>query len=114
MTKQWVKLYAQTYLAKDVTYYMHVMAMHMPQSMSVHGSLSGFSQQTFEKMNDQLKSLYFKASDHKLGNLQAFEQIIQKMNRIAYLLPTCQRKHLIYTCSECGKKGHNTRSCTGL
>ena len=86
MTKQWVKLYAQTYLAMDVTYYMHVMAMHMPQSMSVHGSLSGFSQQTFEKMNDQLKSLYFKASDHKLGNLQAFEQIIQKMNRIAYLL----------------------------
>ena len=98
MTKQWVKLYA----------------MHMPQSMSVHGSLSGFSQQTFEKMNDQLKGLYFKASDHKLGNLQAFEQILQKMNRIAYLLPTCQRKHLIYTCSECGKEGHNTRSCTGL
>lgn len=90
--EHWVKLYSVTYLAKDITYYMHVMSVHVPHVMAVHGSLAPFCQQTFEKLNDQLKNFYFRGSDHKTKDLQSFEQIMQKLNRVSFLFLTCQRK----------------------
>ena len=106
----WVSDYARVYLAKDVTIYMHIFAKHVDESITLHGNISTFSQQSFEKLNDRITQWYFKGTNHQ--SLSALEQIMYKQNRIEYLEPTCQRqaKYRV-TCKLCGEQGHNRRTC---
>ena len=108
--KEWVQMYAQVFLAKDVTLYMHIFAKHVDQSIRVHGNISKYSQQSFEKLNDRITQWYFHCTNHR--NISALTQIMNKQNRIEYLSATCQRelRHQI-TCSVCHEHGHNKRTC---
>ena len=106
----WVSLFKDTYLAKDVTIYMHIMAKHVEEAIRLHGSLKKYSQQGFEKLNDFLTKWFFHSSDHK--GLQALKQVMDKANRVEYLYPTCKRDKVFeVTCSNCHEKGHNKRTC---
>ncbi|XP_038047425.1 uncharacterized protein LOC119721418 [Patiria miniata] len=111
LAKSWVTFYASTYQTKDVTLYMHILAMHVGEAILLHGGcINHFSQQSFEKMNDQVKESFFKASNHK--GLVAFKQIMQKQNRIEMLSPTCSREIQMQSCSCCGASGHNIKTCS--
>ena len=110
--KAWVKLYSTVYQKRDITYYMHVMVKHVAAVLTNHGSLNRLSQQSFEKLNDQITKSYFRGSNHKMSNLQALEQIIQKANRIVYLYPSCHRKSNTAHCTKCGNEGHYKPSCS--
>ena len=92
------------------TLYMHVLAKHVKDSMKIHGNLSKFSQQSFEKLNDRITSWYFNGTNHR--DLEALTQIMNKQNRIELLEPTCHRdpKYRI-KCSLCAETGHNKRMC---
>ena len=50
--KAWVTSFTSTYQAKDVTPYMHALAMHMQELIPLYGSVVRFTQQGFEKLND--------------------------------------------------------------
>ena len=65
-TKSWVDDYYRVHTSNDVTLYMHVFAKHVKSSIEMHGNLSKFSQQTFEKLNDRITSWYFKATNHHI------------------------------------------------
>lgn len=85
--KAWVNLYASVYQKRDVTYYMHVMVKHAAAVLTNHGSLNRFSQQTFEKLNDQITKCYFRGLNHQISNLQAL------LNR------SCKRQIGLFTCT---------------
>ena len=109
-SRAWVGKYAETFLAKDVTPYMHVLMNHVAESLKLHGHLNHFSQQAMEKLNDKVTSLFFRATNHR--NTEAFVQVMQKQNRIAYLDETCKDGLLFKVhCKMCGEPGHNKRTC---
>ncbi|KAL5484383.1 hypothetical protein EMCRGX_G020864 [Ephydatia muelleri] len=62
--KQWIKDFvalspvAQGYQKDRVTPYMHIMAMHMPHMIRLHGNIKQFSCQGVEKLNDIAKRSY--------------------------------------------------------
>ena len=62
------------------TPYIHALANHVGEFLTLHGSLLPFTQQGLEKYNDVTTKQYFRATNHK--GTQAFMQIMQKQNRI--------------------------------
>ena len=62
--KAWVTSFTSTYQAKDVTPYMHALAMHMGESIQLHGRVVRFTQQGLEKLNDLTTKHYQRATNH--------------------------------------------------
>ena len=56
--KQWVNHFTSIYQCKDVTPYMHCLAMHTSQFLKLHSNLGMFNQQGLEKLND-FTTVYF-------------------------------------------------------
>ena len=61
--RAWVSTYAQTFHAKDVTPYMHAFMNHISESLKLHGQINNFSQQSMEKLNDKVTSLFFRSTN---------------------------------------------------
>ena len=112
-SKAWVRKFTQVYHSERVTPYIHAMANHTGEFMTVHGSILPFTQQGLEKFNDTMTKDYFRATCHR--NEQALIQILQKRNRIEHMKDTgtVPRKHHSVSCSCCGEEGHNRLTCSG-
>ncbi len=68
---EWVSAYTTSFMVKDVTPYMHVLMNHVAESLQLHGTMSHFNQQTMEKLNDTIISLFFHSSNQ---NYRSFVQ----------------------------------------
>jgi len=78
--KSWVKDFADVYQGKNVTPYMHAFSMHIGQFLELHGSISCFTQQGLEKLND-LTTKYFQHSTNH-HERESLLHILQKQNRL--------------------------------
>ena len=108
---KWLELFCSIYQTKHVTPYIHALAMHVHEFLNLYGSLSKFSQQGLEKLNDTTTLHYFRGTNHKKED--ALYQILQKRNRPEELEATgCARKKRKCKCSICGKEGHNKQTCS--
>ena len=63
LTKEWVALYQNVYLAKDIAPYMHVLCYHFPEVMRLYGNPTLFCQQGLEKLNDMVTKWYFRSTN---------------------------------------------------
>ena len=95
-----------------ITPYIHALANHVGEFLTLHGSLLPFTQQGLEKYNDATTKQYFRATNHK--GTQAFMQIMQKQNRIEYLNDRglCSKSKYVVKCSNCRQEGHSMRTCS--
>ena len=109
--KQWVTDFASTYQCKDVTPYMHCLAMHVSEFLQLYGNIGQFTQQGLEKLNDLTTIFFQHASNHH--EQEALKQILEKRNRIEELeYQGYQRSVREQKCSKCKQKGHNKRKCS--
>lgn len=112
-SKAWIRLFTTIYQTKDVTPYMHALAMHVPEFMKMYGSILLFTQQGLEKLNDTTTIHFQRSSNHRES--EALKQLLQKRNRIEELeRKGHQRKVQAQACSVCKQTGHNRRSCPSL
>ena len=82
-SKAWVRRFLDIYHENNVTPYIHAMANHVHEFMTMHGSILPFTQQGLEKYNDVMTKEFFRATCHR--NEDALIQIIQKQNRLEHL-----------------------------
>ncbi len=65
-SKKWIEDFIaignkrEGYSRSDVTPYVHIMAYHLPYLMRLHAGIKAFTGQGLEKVNDDLKLIYFK------------------------------------------------------
>ena len=110
--KKWVLDFTAIYQSKNVTPYIHIMAMHVPEFLLKYKNLVLFTQQGMEKLNDQTTIDFAKSTNHNYHNLEALTQLMNKRNRIEHLQDSgFQRVPREKTCSVCNEKGHNSRTC---
>ena len=110
--KKWVCKFTTIYQKKNVTPYMHIMAMHVPEFLLKYKTLVIFTQQGMEKLNDQTTIDFAKSTNHNYHNLEALKQLVDKRNRIEYLQDSgFQRVPRQNICSVCHDKRHNSRTC---
>ena len=106
--KKWVKDFTAIYQTKNVTPYIHIMAMHTPEFLRKYTNLVQFTQQGMEKLNDQTTIDFARSTNHNFRNLDALKQLLVKKNRIEQLEDSgCERNSRSMTCSLCNKEGHN-------
>ena len=111
--KKWMELYLSIYQTKDVTPYLHALAMHVVEFLSLHKTLVRFTQQGLEKLNDLSTKHFQRASNHK--DIESLKQMLEKQNRIEQLEDEgYQRTKRSLTCSKCKQHGHNKRSCNAI
>ena len=72
----WVTSFTSIYQAKDVTPYVHALAMHMEEFIQLHGSVVKFTQQGLEKLNDLTTKHFQRATNHHES--QSLLQILEK------------------------------------
>lgn len=109
--KTWLSLFLSIYQTKNVTSYMHLMVAHLPEFLRIHGSISPFTQQGLEKLNDVYTQFYFRGSNHR--ELEALKQILLRKNRVEFLTDSgYEREKRTSMCSLCSQPGHNKRTCT--
>ena len=112
-SKDWIKLFTSIYQTKDVTPYMHALAMHVPEFMKLYGSILLFTQQGLEKLNDITTVHFQHSSNHR--EAEALKQLLEKRNRIEELeREGHQRTKKTQHCGICRQAGHNRRSCPSL
>ena len=111
--KAWVTSFTSTYQAKDVTPYMHALAMHIGEYIQLHGSVVRFTQQGLGKLNDLTTKHYQQATNHQ--ERQSLQQVLQKRLWIEALEEMgYQRVKHVQTCSKCKQAEHNKRSCKSV
>ncbi len=110
--RKWGKDFISEYHSTNVTPYIHAMMNHVPEFMSLHGSILPFTQQGLEKYNDVVTKDYFRSTSHH--GQKALHQIMEKQNRLEYLrdIGAQADKKFAITCSNCKGKGHNKLTCT--
>lgn len=107
--KAWLSQFLEVYPAKNVTPYMHVFVMHVPQMLKEHGSISKFTQQGLERLNSECKTIWFSGTN--LGKA-AVSQLMFKLKRQQYYIDNeYDRKRRKYHCSKCMTSGHSCLSC---
>lgn len=109
--RTWCRKFIELYHASNMTPYIHTMMNHVPEFMRIHHSIVPFTQQGLEKYNDVMTKQYFRATNH---DGKALKQIMEKQNCLEYLRASgAQTKRCFdVTCSKCGCKGHNRKTCT--
>lgn len=108
--KRWILLFLSVFQTKHVTPYMHVLISHIPEFLSLYGSISQFSQQGLEKLNDDITKDYFRSTNHR--DSEALKQLLLKLNRLEELNnDNCCREKKEHHCRSCNKTGHNSRTC---
>ena len=107
--RKWVDDFCGIYQTKNVTPYVHALAMHVHEFIQLYGNISRFSAQGLEKLNDLTTLHYMRSTNHK--EIEALSQIIEKRNRLEYLECTGhQQEKRKYHCS-CSETGHNKLKC---
>ena len=110
--KEWVLKFTTIYQSKNVTPYIHILAMHIPEFLLIYKNLVFFTQQGMEKLNDQTTIDFTRSTNHNYRSLEALKQLMTKRNRIEHLQDSnCQRTPKQKVCSICKSKGHNSRTC---
>ena len=107
--KVWLEQFLDIYQTRYVTPYIHAMVSHVPEFLQLYGTIVPFTQQGLEKLNDITTKEYFRASNHQKE--AALCQIMLKRNRIEHLMHITDHLYGQKTCSVCGDKGHNMRTC---
>lgn len=111
--KQWVTEFTAVYQTKNVTPYIHLMAMHVPEFLKKYKNLIQFTQQGMEKLNNQTSIDFARSINHNYRSLEALTQLMEKKNRIEYLEDHgFERQARQIYCSLCHKPGHNKRTCS--
>ena len=64
--ESWITLFTTLYQTRHVTPYIHVLVAHITKFLRDQCSLSKFSQQGFEKLNDDITKAYFKSTNHHI------------------------------------------------
>ena len=108
--KLWLELFLQVYQTKHMTPYMHALVAHLPEFLTLHGSIIPFMQQGLERLNDHYTHFYFRGTNHH--DYEALKQLLLKKNCIECLSDEgCmwQRKQQVQVCSCCGKCWHTKR-----
>ena len=77
--------FTNIYQSKNVTPYMHIMVMHVPEFLIQYKNLVIFTQQGMEKLNDQTTIDFAKSTNHNYHNLDALKKLMDKRNRIECL-----------------------------
>ncbi len=62
----------------DITPYMHIVAYHLPYLLSFHSGIKPFTGQGLEKVNDDLKNLYFKRCNKMFAASQTLRARFRK------------------------------------
>uniref|UniRef100_A0A1X7SJS9 DUF4218 domain-containing protein n=1 Tax=Amphimedon queenslandica TaxID=400682 RepID=A0A1X7SJS9_AMPQE len=86
--QSWVSLYLTIHQTKNVTPYIHALAMHVWEFIKLYGSLEPFSRQGLEKLNDFTTLHYMRGTNHRHTNDEALRQLVLKRNRIEKLEDT--------------------------
>ena len=103
--KSWVRDFLTIYQTKDVTPYIHVFSMHVPQFLSLHGNITIFIQQGLEKLNDLTTKYFQRSSNHR--EMKSLKQILEKQSF----------RHIrgwwrdIRKCRVCKGVDHNKHTC---
>ena len=110
---KWFTTFCEVYQKQHVTPYIHVFVAHVPDLLARFGSISQFTQQGLEKLNDMTTKSYFRSTNHR--KVYALAQLMHKQNRVEFLenLNTPNLiKHNKLRCSTCREHGHNARTCS--
>ena len=83
--------------------------MHIGQFLELYGSVSCFTQQGLEKLNDLTTKYFQHSTNHR--ERESLLQILQKQNCLE-MLEEYQRTKQFQKCSVCKVPGHNKRTCT--
>lgn len=106
----WFKLYTETFPAKNVTPYIHILHCHVVEMLQIHGQISMFTQEGLEKLNDQ-STVNFFGSTNRHGSL-ALKQLLLKSKRVAFYQDNgYSRERDSRQCSQCGQVGHYKVTC---
>lgn len=106
----WVKKFLTVYQTKNITPYVHCLAYHVPEFIAKYGTLSRFSQQGLEKLNDVTTQHFLRSTNHRTS--EAFKQIMEKWNRLEQLKDDgFKRTSRNQRCSICKGMDHNRRRC---
>ena len=80
-TETFMRMFCALYQKTMVTPYMHLMVHHAHELVALHKCPLGvFNQQSVEKCNDVVKTMYFRCSNFTRGALQ----VVQRSNRILH------------------------------
>ena len=108
--KTWVTRFKLLYQSKDVTPYMHALAMHVSEFIHLYGNLVAFTQQGLEKLNDITTKQFQRSTNHR--DISSLKQILEKRNRIELLEDDeIKRVPKMQVCSICKLPGHNRKTC---
>ena len=106
----WLKLFKEIYQTKHITPYIHLLVSHISEFLAVHGTITVFSQQGLEKLNDDVTKYYFRSTNHH--DKECLKQIILKLNRLEELEDNGYgRQKLSHVCRICKQIGHNAKTC---
>lgn len=65
----WITLFLSIYQSKNVTPYIHILVSHVPEVFHKYGTLSPFTQQGLEKLNDDITKSFLEAPITKMERL---------------------------------------------
>lgn len=103
-------LFLSVYQTKHVTPYIHLLVSHVPEFLEIYRTISQFSQQGLEKLNDDITKDYFRSTNHR--DPDALKQLLLKLNRLEELADQdCGRSKQVHICKRCKNAGHNSRTC---
>ena len=71
--KDWVKKFTTIYRLKNVTPYIHIMAMQISEFIRKYENLAQFTQQGLEKLSDQTTINLARNTNHNYRNLEVLK-----------------------------------------
>ncbi|CAB4026649.1 Hypothetical predicted protein, partial [Paramuricea clavata] len=101
-SKSFLDLFLNLYQTKHVTPYMHAFTWHVPEFIELYGTISIFTQQGLEKLNDKTTKDFFRSTNQR--GLESLKQLVLKRNRVEHLADIgCQREKRVVNCRNCNK-----------
>ena len=107
-----MSLFTSVYQTENATPYLHVLVSHIPEFLKLYGSITPFSKQGLEKLNDNITKSYFRSTNHR--DISSLHQLMLKLNRIEELTfnPDCIHSKRVQLCGICQQSNHNCRTCS--
>lgn len=107
---EWFVEFRKLFAAAHVTPYIHILKWHVPEMLRRHGTISMFTQEGLEKLNDK-STVNFFASTNRHGT-QALKQLLLKAKRVEYYDDHgFTREKAPRFCSHCNVQGHYKLTC---
>ena len=80
-TSEWLKEFLSVYHKSNVTPYIHIFVTHLHEFVDLYGDINLYTCQGNEKLNDLMKTYWFRSNNKKENELV---QLMQKRNRIEF------------------------------